>query len=480
MFLRLLTPLNAVFVLLELFVFIHALWSPGSQEPKRIVMRAAAPSTLTGIGILGTFLGIFLGLLRFDVADVDASVPHLLQGMTTAFLSSVTGLLLAITLRWILRTPAYESSNRTAGRGVQDVYGALLDLKARLQAEAQETRRTIGTIQQSIDSLRVAIGGEGDTSLVSQTRLLRSETRDGLDGLTKKFEKFAESVSELGTKALIGALSDVIRDFNTQLTEQFGENFKHLNAAVEKLVAWQANYADAIVQLEAQFRRALEGVEGSRVAIAEIATSSGRIPTTMQLLSAALERLEVQGRALDAQLSAFADTAEKARGAFPVIEENIGRLTTGFSEHVQHGLTTQQRALDEQRRAYETIAREHQVMQSEYKRLVQENSQSVQALRDGIRESLETMRAQLQEHHARAADKWEQTLSDSVERTQDVMQKQVANLDQTLDRELQKALDALSRSLLGLHQKLVADYTPLLEQMRRVIELGRRGGSAVT
>ena len=54
---------------------------------------------------------------------------------------------------------------------------------------------------------------------------------------------------ENNQKVFIEALREVIKDFNEKITEQF-ENFKALNAAVEKLVVWQQQYKDELDQLK--------------------------------------------------------------------------------------------------------------------------------------------------------------------------------------------------------------------------------------
>ena len=51
-----------------------------------------APSILTSFGIFGTFLGIAFGLMQFDSADIEASVPVMIDGLGVAVWSSVTGI----------------------------------------------------------------------------------------------------------------------------------------------------------------------------------------------------------------------------------------------------------------------------------------------------------------------------------------------------------------------------------------------------
>ena len=51
----------------------------------------SVPSLLVGIGILGTFVGLVLGLRGFNVEDTK-TIQTLLGGMQTAFISSVVGM----------------------------------------------------------------------------------------------------------------------------------------------------------------------------------------------------------------------------------------------------------------------------------------------------------------------------------------------------------------------------------------------------
>jgi len=50
------------------------------------------PSIISTLGVIGTFLGITKGLMSFDTEDLDTSVPILLDGLKTAFLTSLLGM----------------------------------------------------------------------------------------------------------------------------------------------------------------------------------------------------------------------------------------------------------------------------------------------------------------------------------------------------------------------------------------------------
>jgi len=55
----------------------------------------AVASLVTVVGVFGTFVGIFSGLLGFNPVAIEASVPPLLGGMRLAFVTSIFGLLIS-------------------------------------------------------------------------------------------------------------------------------------------------------------------------------------------------------------------------------------------------------------------------------------------------------------------------------------------------------------------------------------------------
>ncbi|MEA1920262.1 MAG: helix-hairpin-helix domain-containing protein [Campylobacterota bacterium] len=55
-------------------------------------------SQIVSIGVLGTFVGIFIGLQGFNPDDIINSVNEILVGLKTAFFTSIVGMSVATTL----------------------------------------------------------------------------------------------------------------------------------------------------------------------------------------------------------------------------------------------------------------------------------------------------------------------------------------------------------------------------------------------
>lgn len=73
--------------------YIYRVWA---QEKVINYVYDSIPTVFTTLGVLGTFVGIYFGLQHFDVDKITESIPPLLEGMKTAFSTSIWGVLLVI------------------------------------------------------------------------------------------------------------------------------------------------------------------------------------------------------------------------------------------------------------------------------------------------------------------------------------------------------------------------------------------------
>ncbi|SFV70443.1 putative membrane protein [hydrothermal vent metagenome] len=97
--------------------------------------------------------------------------------------------------------------------------------------------------------------------LTSNSDLMADVIKSEVKQIRISLEKSLSFLAEGANKEIIKALENVIQDFNTNLTEQFGDNFKLLNKSVIKMIEWQENYKDDIKVLDTQFK---ENVANSR------------------------------------------------------------------------------------------------------------------------------------------------------------------------------------------------------------------------
>ena len=85
--------LLGIWFLFSVYYLIRAVRTPNKINP---YIFESIPQVFPTIGILGTFMGIAYGLWFFNVKDIEGSIPELLQGLKTAFLASIGGVILLI------------------------------------------------------------------------------------------------------------------------------------------------------------------------------------------------------------------------------------------------------------------------------------------------------------------------------------------------------------------------------------------------
>lgn len=393
------------------------------------------PTILTTTGIFATFVGIAVGLNDFNVSNIPASVPSLLSGLKTAFWGSVAGVGGALTLKY-----------RHYIFGVKSTVSLVDDPEA----------YSIVDIVKELSAIRFALSGSEDTSLVSQVKLLRADTNDRLDGLKKAQSEALSMLSQMGTQAIIEALRDVIKDFNAKINEQFGENFKHLNEAVEKLVIWQEQYKQQVESMTQQLDELINIANQATEDYKKVVNQTLAFSKTAADLASLLRSLETQKEQIKTYTEALGGILANATDAMPKIENQIiqiaSQLTRSFEQNTQilDAATKSNAALIQK-----TIDNASQASI----KLVEENSAALQR----VMQSVAQTSAKAHEEHIKQ-------LSQMVSKSKE----QVDLLDAALAEELEKALEAFGRQLTALSERFVEDYTPLVQRLRELVQLSGR------
>jgi hypothetical protein len=136
-------------------------------------------------------------------------------------------------------------------------------------------------------------------------------------------------MSKSATEQVIEALKTVISDFNNNLTEQFGDNFKELNLAVKELVQWQENYKSQLLDMSTQYAEGVKSITQTEASVAHISEHTSEIPKTMQDLKTVMEVNQHQVGELESHLEAFKNIRAKAVEALPEIEKRIDETING-------------------------------------------------------------------------------------------------------------------------------------------------------
>ncbi|MGM1054131.1 MAG: hypothetical protein ACQEXO_17345 [Pseudomonadota bacterium] len=425
-----------------------------------------APNLLTSLGILGTFIGIVIGLMHFDPSDIDSSISLLLGGLQTAFMTSLLGMAAAIAYKVVTTSVPLMQPKTVEGIGPDEVGPE--DIHASLQAQSA-----------SLEKLRHSIAGDEDSSLVSQLKLLRSDNRDLGDKLgmidetgkkqldvmvelhrhseqqSERFERFthdleqqlkdfAEMLSRSATETVINALKEVIVDFNNNLTEQFGDNFKALDASVQKLVEWQENYRGQLADMKDQYDHGVQAITQTEQSVAHISEKAGSIPETMGGLKTLLETTRHQLNELTNHLEAFKGMRDAAVEAVPMIREQVEHTVRDVSGAAQS-------------------ASEH------YKKLLDDSDSYIEAHDSMLQEFLKKFQSTTQEGVEKLSDDLSSSAKDAAEKIRDGAAKATEVLIQGSE-SVNQNFDNVARSLNQSSVTLASTSEQIAEQLEEALK----------
>lgn len=412
---------NTISIILSILILL----SPFLLRRKQSVPNLS--SLVVTFGILGTFIGIFIGLITFQVTDIYGSVPKLLEGLKIAFLTSIAGMIASVLLKVSPAIYGIKIEETSDDSAIESMIRILNEINAnQIEISERETEQ--------LRKIERALCGEGDTTLLTQIQKLRTLISDKQDDLIEEFREFTKTMAENNSKALIDALTQVMRDFNTKINEQFGENFKQLNDAVGKILIWQENYKEQIELMIKQFEKSIEGIDKTEKSISNIQDEFSKIAKTGEDLKSLITIFTYEIETIDA-------VSKSAKNAFPIIEENIKKLTKDFSDRVN--LATEE---------LNNITKRQKDSSNQQVQLITVTSKN---LSDNVTKILSNMNSQIDSFMKQNAER---------------IAKQVSELDKALQEELTKSLNSLASQLGSLSNKFSQDYTPITNKLKEIIQ----------
>lgn len=332
-----------------------------------------APTFLTTLGIFATFFAIAMGLLEFNTSNITNSVPTLLQSMKTAFWASVFGVGCALTFKGReIFFPNYEEFS-----------------------DDEEFHQI----------------------LIEELRGLREENKELLEQSIKSQNEALSKIAKSSSEELVKALQDVIKDFNAKINEQFGENFKQLNQAVEKLLVWQNQYTNYIDTSTTSLNKIIGNIEQSTNKLNSVIEQSNIITNN------------------------FNNIVENSKN-FTDVSKNL-EITLG-------NLNTQRQAIQDQLTKLST--------------LVVQASDDLPKISSQILDIAMTMQSSSNEFNTKVANLAENT------------EKQTNALNKGIEDALVQSLTTLGGQLSAMTEKFASDYSALSNALARISQITKQSG----
>ena len=317
------------------------------------------PGILTGIGIIGTFGGLLLGLSQFDPsgdpATVQKSLGLLLGGVRDAFIASGFAILVAMIV-----TAFEKHLLRSCYAGLEELTTALDSLfeagvgeeyLEQLVASAHESATQAKQLKDSfVTDLKEML-----TNLVEDNRRSQLEISDRLttsyqesgkstaehisraieDSLKSPLEHIAASVSKVGNEqgnAVHTLLEDVLVNFTNKLESSFGSRIHEmLNATVMSMNEMQQGISSLISDMRNSSAASTSTIENQVVALlANMQTKQQELDLSMGRMLTQIE--QTVGKIGDTGAAASQHMGAQMEGLLNGITGQIGTLLSSLEQ----------------------------------------------------------------------------------------------------------------------------------------------------
>ena len=445
------------------------------------------------IGVLGTFVGISIGLWKFNPNDITSSVPLLLSGMKIAFATSIIGMAASIFMKYI----ALKNEDEENIDDIMELFNTMI-------AESRNVNNTLIENQKQTENVLNKVSEIWASHQENLTVVLKNEIASLNNNIISKQEE------------LIGEF------------KKLGECFTLLNSGVNNLLTWQENYKETIENTTKELETVIQTIHNADESIESISKNSSLIKENNEKLSEVLKEINKTQNVIIESNKSIIEISNTAKESIPqinehftnidnrtkestaylqtLISENLNNIKSYLEKITEDVLSKTTQSIYENNRQFKYEISEHisqckmliyslkdlipdinEHLLSTQKRfnktLIHFNEEVQNSLRENTLEINKQVQL-LKENTANINNTLDDTISESTKRLENItvatsnqiktmaeeMEKlcvrKIEKLDNTLIEEFTDALSCLAGQLVTISEGFSEDYYRLLEELK--------------
>ncbi len=211
------------------------------------------PGTMTALGILGTFIGLTIGLQKFDIGgntlDLNTNIAGLTDGIKIAFHTSIIGVFLSVVYNFIyshdiseMQTELYEFYNafdRIVPSAQEEIANKLLTYQ---EKQTDALLKLSDNISAGIsDRMAEAIEKTINPAMDNVAQKINDVIVEVKDTLNTYIQGTVESQTE--------TMQKIVDKFMQTLNKSMNDQFKALSQAIDEMCKWQGVTTDNIKEI---------------------------------------------------------------------------------------------------------------------------------------------------------------------------------------------------------------------------------------
>ena len=249
------------------------------------------------IGVLGTFVGISIGLWKFNPNDITSSVPLLLSGMKIAFATSIIGMAASIFMKYI----ALKNEDEENIDDIMELFNTMI-------AESRNVNNTLIENQKQTENVLNKVSEIWASHQENLTVVLKNE------------------IASLNNNT-ISKQEELIGEF-----KKLGECFTLLNSGVNNLLTWQENYKETIENTTKELETVIQTIHNADESIESISKNSSLIKENNENLSEVLKEINKTQNVIIESNKSIIEISNTAKESIPQINEHFTNIDNRTKE----------------------------------------------------------------------------------------------------------------------------------------------------
>ena len=297
-------------------------------EPPATGFSKQIAGILTSIGILGTFIGITVGLGQIGAdmsggssADMQNAMSSLISSLGVSFRTSIWGLISSMVITAItnsqitqLERTRLEWLHWLDNTMPQKSERALMAEQTTLMAQQVAGTKTVGeSIGRSLGSTITQAFGKLQESMDKMTEGIANQQQEGLDQLVQEFMKQMQSSMNADFSSLGTALQEMVSS-NDRFQHSMSQLIDHMQKATQN----QGTSAQQMQDALANAAQSIAAMQGSFSGLSSVSSNIQEAANAMQRI------LESQMQASNSQ------------------QQTIGNMMTGMNDQANQMLANQE------------------------------------------------------------------------------------------------------------------------------------------
>ena len=270
-------------------------------KEKKYSNESALGNIASTIGVLGTFIGIAIGLWKFNPNNITESVPLLLAGMKIAFATSIAGMSAAIFMKYI----ALKNEDEENIDDIMELFNTMIS----------ESRNVNATLVQNQIQTKEVLNKVSELWSNNQQKFTKELTNEILNLNNNTISKQEELIMEF---------------------KKLGETFKELNSGVGDLLQWQENYKETVESTTKELNLVLESIHNTDESIKSIAENSSLIKENNENLSEVLKDIRNSQAIIVDGTKSIIQISDRAKESIPEINKYFEHIDTQLKGAVEN------------------------------------------------------------------------------------------------------------------------------------------------